>query len=137
MLLSHKAKVNTFNIQNSTPVCYIANRNFASYLQILLEAGTDPNIARNYGFKVGDNLNTALRYAFDPLIIKNLLDFEANIEWCGVDGMIPLIHTARRDMVSFAVILLENGASVNAKNTADQTPLTIAVAYNSHVVLRL
>lgn len=51
--------------------------------------------------------------------------------------MTPLIHASRRDNASFAFLLLEYGANINAINSAGQTPLTIAVAYNSHNVLRL
>lgn len=86
---------------------------------------------------MGDSLNCASRNASDPLILKTLLDFGANIGSCGVDGMTPLIHASRRNLASFATLLLEYGANINTINTAGQTPLTIAVAYNSHNVLRL
>jgi ankyrin repeat protein len=137
ILLSHGAEVNTLDIQHSAPVCHAADRNHLTCIRLLLEAGADPNIAATHGYKVGDALNVAARNAFDPLILKTLLDFGANIESCGVDGMTPLIHASRRDNASFAFLLLEYGANINAVNSAGQTPLTTAVAYNSHKVLRL
>ena len=51
--------------------------------------------------------------------------------------MTTLIHALRKDNVSFATLLLEHGANINAASAAGQTPLTTAVAYNSHNVLRL
>lgn len=136
-LLSHGAEVNTLDIQHSAPVCHAADRNYVTCVRLLLEAGADPNIAAAHGHKVGDGLNVAARNASDPLVLKTLLDFGANIETCGVDGMTPLIHASRRDNASFAFLLLEYGANINAINSAGQTPLTVAVAYNSHNVLRL
>ena len=136
-LLSHGAEVNTLDIQHSGPVGHAADRNYATCVRLLLEAGADPNIAAAHGHKVGDALNLAARNASDPLILKTLLDFGANVESCGIDGMTPLIHASRRDNPSFAVLLLEYGANINAINSAGQTPLTTAVAYNSHNVLRL
>lgn len=136
-LLSHGAEVNTLDVQHSAPVCHAADRNYITCVRLLLEAGADPNIAAAHGYKIGDGLNVAARNASDPLILKTLLDFGANVESCGVDGMTPLIHASRRDNASFAFLLLEYGANINAINSAGQTPLTIAVAYNSHNVLRL
>lgn len=137
VLLSHGAEFDTLDVQHSAPVCHAADRNYVTCVRLLLEAGADPNIAKNHGFKVGDGLNTAARNASDPLILKTLLDFGADVESSGVDGMTPLIHASRRDNASFAVLLLEYGANINATNSAGQTPLTVAVAYNSHNVLRL
>ena len=51
--------------------------------------------------------------------------------------MTALIHASRKDNTSFATLLLEYGANINAASAAGQTPLTTAVAYNSHNVLRL
>lgn len=136
-LLSHGAEVNTLDVQHSAPACHAADRNYVTCVRLLLEAGADPNIAAAHGHKVGDGLNCAARNASDPLVLKTLLDFGANVESCGVDGMTPLIHATRRDLASFAALLLEYGANINAINTAGQTPLTVAVAYNSHNVLRL
>lgn len=51
--------------------------------------------------------------------------------------MTALTHASRRDNTSFATLLLEYGANINATSTSGQTPLTTAVAYNSHNILRL
>ena len=137
VLLRFGAKVNTLDIQNSAPVCHAADRNHATCVRLLLEAGADPDIAAALGHKVGGPLNCAARNASDPLVLKSLLDFDANPDASGVDGMTALIHASRRDMAGFAVLLLEYGADINAKSVAGQTPLTTAIAYNSHNILQL
>ena len=136
-LLSRGAEVNTIDIQHSGVVGHAADRNYATCVRLLLEAGADPNIAAAYNYQVGNPLNVAARNAEDPLVLKTLLDFGADIESSGVDGMTALIHASRRDNASFATLLLEYGANINAMSAAGQTPLTTAIANNSHNVLRL
>ncbi|KAL8788539.1 MAG: hypothetical protein Q9213_001612 [Squamulea squamosa] len=137
ILLQHDAEVNTIDVQHSGIVGHAADRDHVTCVRLLLEAGADPDIAASYGHKVGNPLNVAARNASNPLVLKTLLDFGANIESCGIDGTTALIHAARKDNVSFATILLEYGANLNAVSTAGQTPLTTAVVFNSHNVLQL
>ena len=136
-LLSHGAEVNTMDIQHSGVVGHAADRGYATCVRLLLEAGADPDIASAHGHQVGNPLNVAARNASNPLILKTLLDFGADVESSGIDGMTALIHASRRDKASFATLLLEYGANINATSASGQTPLTTAVAYNSHNVLRL
>ncbi|KAL8821216.1 MAG: hypothetical protein Q9191_007356 [Dirinaria sp. TL-2023a] len=136
-LLQHRAKVNTIDVQYSGIVGHAADRNYVTCVRLLLEAGADPDIAAAHGHKVGNPLNVAARNAKNPLILKTLLDFRADKESCGVDGMTALIHSARRDNASFAFLLLEAGANINATSVTGETPLTTAIAYNSHNVLQL
>ncbi|KAL9043664.1 MAG: hypothetical protein Q9214_003154 [Letrouitia sp. 1 TL-2023] len=136
-LLRFGAKVNTLDVQNSAPVCHAADRDHAICVRLLLEAGADPDIAAALGHKVGGPLNCAARNAADPLVLKGLLDFDANPDASGVDGMTALIHASRRDMAGFALLLLEYGADINAMSVAGQTPLTTAITYNSHNILKL
>ena len=89
------------------------------------------------GIKVGSGLNCAARNATNPLVIKLLLDFGADVEASGVENITPLIHVARTDKISFAVLLLEYGADINATTTLGQTPLNTAIGHNSHQVLQL
>lgn len=136
-LLQHRAKVNTIDVQHSGVVGHAADRNYATCVRLLLEAGADPDIAAAHGHKVGNPLNIAARNARNPLILKTLLDFRADMESSGVDGMTALIHSARRDNARLAFLLLEGGANINATSVTGETPLTTAIAYNSHNVLQL
>ena len=137
ILLQHGARVNTLDVQHSGVVGHAADRSYATCVRLLLEAGANPDIASARGHKVGNPLNVAARNASDPMVVKTLLDFGAEIESCGVDGNTALIHAARRDNASFATLLLEYGANINATSAAEQTPLTTAVTFNSHNVLQL
>ena len=136
-LLQHGARVNTLDVQHSGVVGHAADRSYATCVRLLLEAGANPDITAVYGHKVANPLNVAARNASDPMVLKTLLDFGANVESNGIDGNTALIHASRRDNASFATILLEYGANINAISAAGQTPLTTAVTFNSHNVLQL
>ena len=136
LLLANGADPNTVDVQLAGPVSNASDRGHTACVRLLLEAGGDPDPIRP-GLKKGSPLNCAARNASDPLLIKTLLDFGADIEACGVDGITPLLHVARTDNVSFAQILLEYGAYINAMSSAQHTPLTIAITHNSHRVLQL
>lgn len=136
-LLQHGAEVNTLDIQFSTPVSHAADRDSAVCVRLLLEAGAKPDLSAEFGHRVGNPVNLAGRNASDPMVLKTLLDFGANVDSTGVDGMTALIHSARKNNVEFAVLLLDHFADINAISSAGQTPLTTAIIYNSHEVLRL
>ncbi len=136
-LLSAGANPNTLDKQWTGAVSYAAERDHTVCVRLLLEAGAEPDPLLPGGIKVGSALNCAARNAIKPLVSKNLLDFGAEAEASGVEGLTSLIHVARTDNASFAMLLLEYGADINATSTLGQTPLTTAIAYNSHKVLQL
>lgn len=110
----------------NTPLTLAANQNHTTCARLLLEAGAMPDPILPKGVKLGTPLNCAARNAPDPMLIKTLLDFNANTEACGVDGTTPLMHIARGSSVTNAMLLLEYGADINATSTSGQTPLTYA-----------
>lgn len=136
-LLSCGADPNILDHQHAGPVSYAADRNNTVCTRILLEVGADPDPVIPGGYTIGSPLNCAARNASDPLLIKTLLDFNADVDACGVDGRTSLIHAARTDNTAFALLLLESNANINAISTAGQTPLTTAVTNNSHRILEL
>ncbi|KAI0100252.1 ankyrin repeat-containing domain protein [Nemania sp. FL0031] len=136
-LLAFGADPNILDIQWSGPVAYSADRNHTACTRILLEAGAATDVELPGGYKIGSPLNCAARNATDPLLIKTLLDFDAQVDACGVDGRTALIHAARTNNLEFALILLEYNAQINWTSSSGQTPLTTAVIYNSHDVLKL
>ncbi|KAJ5381152.1 ankyrin repeat containing protein [Penicillium cataractarum] len=137
ILLAHGANPDMLDHQLAPPVSYAADRNHTVCVRLLLEAGAETDPILPNGYIGGSALNCAARNASDPLILKTLLDFGADIEAAGVDGRTSLIHAARTDNASFAMLLLEYGADINATSSSNQTPLTTAVINNSHNVLRL
>lgn len=137
MLLGYGASPNSMDVQVSTPLDYAADRGYAECCRLLLEAGAHPDPKKPSGVKTGSALNCAARNTSDPVTLKTLLDFNADVESCGVDGKTSLIHVARTDNVEFALLLLEYGADINATSITGETPLTTAIIYNSHKVFRL
>ncbi|KAI9750457.1 MAG: hypothetical protein M4579_006462, partial [Chaenotheca gracillima] len=136
-LLSHGADPNIIDVQISGAVSNAAARGYTACVRLLLEAGAHPDPPVPVGIKKGSPLNVAARNATDVLLLKSLLDFGADIDSCGTDGDTALIHAARNDNASFALLFLEYGADINATSATSATPLTTAITYNSHNVLRL
>lgn len=137
LLLGAGADPNLMDVQFTSAVSYAAERDHTVCVRLLLEAGADPDPPLPEGVRVGSGLNCAARNATDPLVIKLLLDFGAEVEASGVENITPLIHAAQKDKANFATLLLEYGANINATTTLGQTPLTTAITHNSHKVLQL
>lgn len=137
LLLGAGADPNILDRQWTGGVSYAAERDHTACVRLMLEAGAEPDPVLPAGVKVGSALNCAARNATDPLVIKTLLDFGADVESSGVECITSLIHVARANKASFATVLLEYGAAINATSTLGQTALTTAIAYNSHDVLQL
>ena len=136
-LLSNYADPNITDVQLSGPVSNAAAQGHTVAVRLLLEAGANPEPRLPDGIRKGSPLNCAARNAADTLLLKTLLDFGADTESSGVDGKTALIHAARTDNSSFAMLLPEYGADINAKSITGTTPLTTAITYNSHNVLQL
>lgn len=136
-LLSHGADPNTIDVQLSGPLSNAAAQGHIVSVRLLLEAGALPDTSIPGHEIKGSPLNCAARNATDVLLLRSLLDFGADVDSSGVDGKTALIHAARRDNASFAMLLLENGADIHSTSTTGATPLTTAITYNSHTILRL
>ncbi|PLB48481.1 ankyrin [Aspergillus steynii IBT 23096] len=149
--------INTPDGMGRTPLAWAAARGDTRAIVTLLSHGADPNIMDGHTVAVrllleagaltdfrkpgsekkGSPLNCAARNATDVLLLKSLLDFGADVDSSGTDGKTSLIHAARTDNASFAMLLLEYGANINAISADGSSPLTTAITYNSHNVLRM
>ncbi|KAI1880790.1 hypothetical protein JX265_001030 [Neoarthrinium moseri] len=136
-LLSFGADPNNMDNKLNTPLTLAANQNHTVCVRLLLEAGALPDPQLPRGGRFGTPLNCAARNARDPVLMKTLLDFDAKIEASGVDGVTPLLHVARGNSATHAMLLLEYGANINATSKSGQTPLTAAIQFNNHAVLKL
>lgn len=105
-LLSHGANPNIIDSQISGPVSNAAARGYTACVRFLLEAGAAPDPPVPSGIRKGSPLNVAARNATDVLLLKSLLDFGAAVDSSGTDGCTALIHAARTDNSSFALLLL-------------------------------
>lgn len=136
-LLSFGGKPNITDNKLNTPLTLESNQDNTLCVQLLLEAGALANPVLPLGVKLSSPLNCAARYATDPLLLKTLFDFEADVEASSVDGVAPLLHVARGKPVSFAELLLDYGADIKATSKNGLTSLTAAIIFNNHSVLRL
>ena len=136
-LLSYGADPNNIDHKLNTPLTLASNQNHTVCVRLLLEAGAHPDPGLPNGIKFGSPLNCAARNASDPLLLKTLLDFNADIEASNVDGVTPLLQVARGNSASHAMLLLEYGADINVTSKAGRTPLTTAIIHNNHNVLQL
>lgn len=137
LLLGAGADPNLMDVQFTSAVSSAAERDHTVCVRLLLEAGADPDPPLPEGIRVGSGLNCAARNATNPLVMKLLLDFGADVEASGVENTTPLIHAAQKDKANFAILLLEYGANIHATTALGQTPLTTAITHNSHKVLQL
>ena len=137
LLLGSGADPNLMDVQFTSAVSYAAERDHTVCVRLLLEAGADPDPPLPEGIRVGSGLNCAARNATDPLVMKLLLDFGADVEASGVENTTSLIHATQKDKANFAILLLEYGANINATTALGQTPLITAITHNSHKVLQL
>ncbi|KAF4556922.1 Ankyrin repeat-containing protein 36 [Elsinoe fawcettii] len=128
ILLSYGADPNIMDKKLNTPLTLAANQNHTPAPKPIL---TFPPI------KFGTPLSCAARNAHDPILLKTLLDFGADPEATGVDGVTPLLHVARNQGAAHAILLLGAGANINAMAKDGRTPLTTAIMYNNHDVLQL
>ena len=113
-------------------------------LDILLEAGADPNKANTFG-------NTALHLAFSwysymgyycdwrplPIIcIKKLFDAGADLEAIDSNGNTPLLLAASiddKDMFEHISLLKSLGANMKAVNREGKNALILSLGHKSHV----
>ncbi|KAF5865180.1 hypothetical protein ETB97_005084 [Aspergillus alliaceus] len=136
-LLGHSAYPNIMDVQLSGPLSNAASQGRTVVVRLLLEAGAHTYFPYPNEERKGSPLNCAARNATDVLLLKTLLDFGADVDASVTDGRASLIHAARTDNASFAMLLMEYGADINAISADGSTSLTTAIAYNNHNVLRL
>ena len=136
-LLASHANPNIIDAQISGPLSNAAAQGHTACVELLLQYGADPDPPRPDGVRKGNPLNVASRNSKDIMILKRLLDFGADVNQTTAEGKTPLFHAARNDNAAFALLLLDNRADINAMSTSRETPLTTAITFNSHNVLRL
>lgn len=136
LLLGYGADPNNMDITGRTPVLHAVDSHNALCLNLILEAGGNPDPTMPHGIFRSSPL-TAAGFSGMPELLKLLLDFEANPNACNPEGMTALHSVARTHNIDCALLLLEFGADLNAKSSNGRTPLTTAIIHNNHPVLQL
>ncbi|KAH7309753.1 ankyrin repeat-containing domain protein [Stachybotrys elegans] len=131
------ADPNIMDVQISGPLSNAGAQGYTTCVELLLEAGADPDPSPPNDIKKGSPLSVATRNGKDATLLKRLLDFGADPDTLTAENQTPLFHATKNDNASFAVLLLEHGANINALSSTGETPLTTAIKCNSHNTLRL
>ena len=140
LLLAHGANPNTFSESGRTPLyyaCHSPREGAAKCCRLLLEAGAETDPKPPAGTHASPAFMVACGETKDSLAMKTMIEFGADLDATAPDGRTSLHDTAKRDLAERALILLEAGAAINIESRSGQTPLTTAVTYNSHRVLKL
>lgn len=104
----------------------------------LLEAKADPN---------KDNNDNIVCETYPPLMsasyygdverVKMLIQYGANVNWCGVDGYNALFRACELKKLEVVRELLSAGANINARDHKGRTALDIARSMNNHECVEL
>ena len=137
ILLSHGADPNSMDITGRTVLHQAADSCSAEVTRLVLEAGGNPNPVLPVGTLRSTPLYSAVRNCKSTLIVKHFLDFNADVNGCGPEGITPLHDVARSLGPHLALLLLEYKADLNATTRDGKTPITMAIMYNNHEVLKL
>ncbi len=110
-----------------TPLHYSAlQRASAEPTQVLLDAGTDPNVTAQGGTTP---LHDAVTHASVD-VVRLLLDAGAAPNPLDEFGLTPLLRAAREGGASLIRVLLEHGADPDAVDPDGRTPLHISARHN-------
>ncbi len=123
LLLAEGADVHAVNDSGETPLIAATRRNADAAIQLLLEAGADPN-ARDH------EENTALHYAVQveegQTLIPILMKAGADINARNKDGVTPLMFCAAEDWHKNLTELSRGQLNINAKDNSGFTALHYA-----------
>jgi len=135
--LAHNIPIDWQNESGYTALHYAVLRKNVPLVQLLLEAGANPNKLNRFGF-------TPFMYSFDDTkniaIVQLLLDHGANVnQRVGRSGSTPFIYLIGRGRPSPEVIMLliNAGANVNVQMDDGSTPLHEAAAYGNRQVAEI
>lgn len=125
LLLEAGADVNILDNHDNTLLFYaIANRDLAM-IELLLQAGLDPNISEKS--EIVDYLPLGwAAYANFIEAIQLLLTYGANIDGQDINGQTALHLAVEEKNLDAVELLVKNGADIQIKNQANETPYDLA-----------
>lgn len=136
LLIAHGSPLNTMDVSGRTTVLHAVDSHNDDALRIVLEAGANPNPEVPKGLFRSSPLTAA---SFGGLVemIKLLIEFGAKVNDCNPEGRTALQAVASMQNVECADILLTYGADPDYISNNGHSPLTTAITYNNHAVLKI
>ena len=146
VLLDNGAEVNAKGNDGNTPLHIAARADASAMVKVLLENGADVNAKDNKGRTLLHVAARADASAMAKMLLENGADVNAKdnegytpLHWAAYVGYDyegegwgwPYWAVTAKDAAATAVVLLENGAEVNAKDNAGRTPLYRAEQYDA------
>ncbi|KAI9848061.1 MAG: hypothetical protein M1837_001163 [Sclerophora amabilis] len=136
LLIARGSPLDTMDVSGRTTVLHAVDSHNDDALRIVLEAGANPNPEVPKGLFRSSPLTAA---SFGGLVgmIKLLIEFGAKVDACNPEGRTALQAVASMQNVECADILLTCGADLGYISNNGHSPLTTAIIYNNHTVLKL
>ncbi|KAI1680253.1 Ankyrin repeat protein [Pyrenophora tritici-repentis] len=136
LLIERGSPLNTMDVSGRTAVLHAVDSHNDDVLRTVLEAGADPNPELPEGLFRSSPL-TAATFGGRIGMMKLLLEHGAKVDACNPEGRTALHTVASMQNVECAEILLTYGADIGCISSNGHSPLTTAVIYNNHAVLKL
>ncbi len=117
-----------------TPLAIASIRGSTSVVQLLLQAGADPNAT---GLSGANALSTAIRSCKAGIeIVKMLVDAGADIENRSGVGITPVMLAIEEKLTDIALYLLKSGADVNTLNPYGEGLLNYAIYVQNPILIQ-
>lgn len=137
MLLENNIDIEAYNSTKNTALHYAIVGNKEHCVDILLQAGANPNPGTSYLKYRTPGLLLAIRNE-SGYIVKRLLEFGAdpNAQELSTEDT-PLHIAARKGNESLVKRLLAHGANINRTNKLRETPLHVSITHQQEAVIKL
>ena len=127
-IITHKADLNAQNLDKQTALFLACTYRQQDSVKILLEAGSNPNIASADGYTC---LNVAVLQRCSKKMIRAIIDHGVDVNAVGKDNRTALILACEQNNADAINVLLNAGADTGIANTDGNTCLHAAVNENS------
>lgn len=133
LIQSGNADVNLLDETGLTPLSYACSKGFQDLVELLLDAGANPNLVGADSFEQSTPLLLAAKQG-QTVIVRALLEAGASMSLLDVDQRAPLHWAAAEGHDDTVKVLIKKGANVNATDSHQQTPLHLACQNGAHRV---